>query len=673
MNEGRHNIWRSPVTALLVVGCAWTAPAFADFIVGDATTSTGEAETNLTFQAENNIAQFTVDLFFDPAALEPLVPAGALPQPVNGCLDSSGANWDTVNAVSCNKVGENQIRINLATGFAANVPLDPGSGLDGLFGSISWNVTGNPGDVFPITVEIDAVSIDGSPAPNSALTVVEGSVTVQAEAGEGFYASTPVPGSELNLGSAVIGSEATPVDSLTVENLSPDTAFDIEGFNGPTTLTFPATPQTVAAGATAEQNISCTPATVGDNDGSFSVDHDSMGGAAPPVSYDFSCIGLAPNVDVPDGPIEISGLTADAGPPTQTVTVTNQGEFASDAGGVMASASGDPEISVAPAGPLTISAGGSQNFTVSCNNDVDGDFTSTVTITWEDPSSGSGTTSDTFDVQCNITDAAPELSSDPAAPGPLDFGDPVINGTESEPIGIDVFNSGTGPSPESDLTITEVSASAGFSATINNSGPFLVGGSADGNADIEVVCAPPVGSSGTLTGTLTVTHDGQNSPTEFDLSCESESSANLAVIPESAVNGTLNLGSVAPGTTTTGQLTLSNTGSDPLEVSCTLSDDNGGVITAAALPDGAILPPDFVINFEGTPPEIGSVEETLECFVQTEGIPVGAEGGTGPTFTTRVIVSGRVLAIPTLSQLGLLVLMLSLLLVGGFAARRVMG
>jgi len=536
------------------------------------------------------------------------------------------------------------------------------------FGPITFTLS-NTADIGNFDVVFDDIDLVGTATP--------GTITVNAPAG-GFYGSNPVPGGTLDLGFAVVNVQAT-TSPFTVTNASAD-AFSVNGFQNVSSpeVSTPAGPFGVPGSGSftfdGGDAITCTPDAVGPNNGTFEVTHDAAGGAASPVMYNYTCLGLAPNVQVAPTSLMLNGAIGGT-PPTASFDVSNPDiETASDAQNASATDTDEStEISISDG--LTdnvISVAETDSVTVSCSTAAPGIFNETITVAWDDPVNGGQATQDVT-VTCNIANVAPGYTSAPAPGSTLAFGQ-IVNGQTSAAATIDIGNGGsvgTGTQSELEITGAVLSDSTNYSFSPDPFTATLAAQAANGDASIDVFCTPQ--SIGDFSGeTLTVqTNDGDQ---VYNLSCEGTSNAQVSVSPPSAQDGTLNLGSVAPGTTTTGQLTLSNTGSDPLEVSCTLSDDNGGVITAEALPDAAILPPDFVINFEGTPPEIGSVEETLECFVETDGVQIpGAAGGTGPTFTTRVIVSGRVLAIPTLSQWGLLLMMLSLLLVGGFAARRVMG
>ena len=655
--------------AILSGGLLFSASAVAQGLSIEDATGTGTISTDLGFVAQNSIAQFTVDISFDNTSLTPALDNPGDPAPdVSGCVSTPGANWEAA-ATACRLINPNTIRVVVASGFAANVPLDTADP----FGSITWTVAGSaePGDSFPLTTEIDTVIAGGVQLPDSDLDVDEGSATVEVPAGESFYSSNPAIGANIIFGSGVVGSSAG-VQAIAVQNLQDDGSSDFEitaagGTSAGATIAVPSPtfPQTIPAnGGVTTQNINfeCTPTARGPQSGTLTITNDSDN-AGPEADYTFDCTGLSPNVNVPAGPVAISGLTVDTNPLTGTFDVTNPDDgFTSDAMNVTASAAGDPEISVAPAGPLMIATDGSQPFTVSCDNANDGNFTSTITIEWDDPVSG-GSASDTVDATCDVTNAVASFDSNPTAPGPLAFGT-VTNGVTSSPIGIDVGNDGIGPAPDSDLTISSVVSSdpSVFTFNVINFGPFPVG-APDGSDDIEVTCTP--NAVGAISGTITVNHNGDDDPTVFDATCTGESDGTFASTP--AAGGTLDLGIVTPGDTTPeGFIDFTNNGAvDDIEVSCTV-DDPDDVFTFTPDPIAFTLAPGATepAGFQCTPTIPTSFEATVMCDID------GDPGIQSANYT--VICQGQPLFVPTMNRWGLLLMVLLVLGLGGLAGRRMM-
>lgn len=524
----------------------------------------------------------------------------------------------------------------------------------------------------------EAVFFD--PAGNKvggAATVNVGSIDVACPDGESCFSSDPVVGGALDLGAAVVGNEATPNTFLTVFNSSPDTTFDVTDFDGPGLLAFANTAGgitvptngSVAFDGADEDAVRCTPALRGANAGSFTLSHDADNGPNP-ASYDFTCDGLSPNVEVSPIEVTINGSTADATAPTGSFDITNvQDGFSSDATNASLAESGTAEISITDdLTDATIAVGETDTVVLACDNSVADTFSETITLTYDDPLAAG---SIEVLVNCNISDVSPGYSSIPAVPGPLDFGS-VENG-QSATLSIDIGNEdsiGEGAGAELEITGVTLSDTTNYSFDPDPFTATLAAGAANGTESLDVTCNPQ--SIGDFSGeTITVeTNDGDQ---VYDLLCEGTSNAELVVAPAGARDGTLNLGTVAPGSTTSAQLTLSNAGTDPLEVDCDLTNDNGGVIVFDPVPAFPVtLPPNASLTFSGTPPDNGSYSELLECFASEPATAPARGVGDNPTFTTTVTVSGRPLVIPTMSPWGLALMSLMLLLVAGFAGRRMM-
>ena len=274
--------------------------------------------------------------------------------------------------------------------------------------------------------------------------------------GDAGFASTPAPGATIDLGESEVGtaSDGSP-SNITVSEIG-DQQLDVTAiaFGGTNAADFSSAtaPFNIAdGGADVDVDVSCTPSARGALTATVELTNNSVNEGTP--TYNLECAGLAPNVQVPAGPVAINGLTIDPNPLTATFDVTNPDDgFTSDAQNVTAVAAGDAEITVAPAGPLTIATDGTETYTVSCDNTAAGNFTSTITIEWDDPVSG-GTLTDTIAVTCDVIDEVAEYESVPADGSTLDFG-AVLNGDTSAPLGVDIGNSDTDATPNADLTIS---------------------------------------------------------------------------------------------------------------------------------------------------------------------------------------------------------------------------
>lgn len=573
------------------------------------------------------------------------------------CPATTGPASGTINC-SVEADGQTDIfRVGIFTVPAAVV----GSGNVAVF---SFTIPGgtSPG-VYPLLVDDFAAFDTAGTNVTGSFTVTAGDITVTAPAGQSFYASTPAPGATLDLGTALVGEAAAAADSLGVENISPDTPFNITNAlasDVEVAITSPAMfPAPVAAGGSVTVEAICTPDARGDNTGTIGVEHDADLGPASAVNYNYTCAGLAPDVSVAPATVNINGLISDPADPTGTATVSNANDAFSAPADVTPSVTGDAEITVVQ-GPVTVNAGGTFDYTISCDRSAAGTFTATVDFDSTDVNGGNADT-DSITVNCEILDAVPSFDGTPAAPGPLAFGT-VTNGTTSAPLGIDVSNDGVGPSPTSDLTIASVTTSdTQFTATLNDSGPFVIGDPASADA-ITVTCSPDAGTMGAFAGTATITHNGDDSPTVYDLTCSGESDAAFQSTP--ADGGTLNLGVVPPAIMTPpGDITFTNTGSaDPFDIACTVTDPDG-VFTFTPDPIDFSIDPGTseAATFQCTPAAPQIYQADVACTI------TGADVATANYIVT---CAGQPLVVPTMNRWGLILMAMVLLALGGFAGRR---
>lgn len=658
---------RFPISVVARAGWFATLCLASSVALGQATMSIGSdsagpggtAVVGLDFTTDGVQRSVTADIFFDSTVLTAQATGTPPAATVDGCLASLPAGNQSL-LTSCRLVAAGQIRIILTSSDGTS-PLVSAPA----FGTITFDVAGSA--TAGTSEVIDGVSSDTTPGTSADLVMSDGLVTI-AITGSAGYASSPAPGSTINLGSAVVNTvSAGSPSNITVSEVGDQqlnvTAFPFTGANAGDFSTT-ATPFNIAdGGASVDVPVSCTPSAVGTRTATFEITNNSSN--APNAQYTVECTGLAPNVQVAPTSITLNGALGGAAP-TDSFTVSNPDNgTASDAQNVgLSSAPDAAEITITNGlADNVISVGENDGVTVSCSTAAPGTFNETITVTWDDPVGG-GTATQNVTVTCNIANVAPGYSSTPAPGATLAFGQ-IVNGQTSAPQTIDIGNEnsiGSGAQAELQITGAVLSDPASFSFTPSAAFPITLPANAtNGTASIDVTCGPD--SVGALNETLTVqTNDGNQ---VYNLTCEGTSNAGLVATPN-VIDGTLNLGSVPPTTTATNSITFSNSGTDPLNLTCTLTNNNGGIITSTALPSGTAIPPDFTITFDGTPPEVNTFTEVLNCTADDPATTAAPD----QTFAVDVVVSGRPLVIPTLSQWGLLLMMLSLLVAGGFAVRR---
>lgn len=638
---------------------------------GDTGVIDGVGYTQDTSGGEQSVADgWDIDFSADAALVDQVVPE------VRDVFDS---NWKSCVGTSitfaanqqytCSEPSPGVIRVILEN--TANDPLD--SQAIGDFFRLNVDVAASA----PPAEQIDFVITNHQPATAAGQDMAagtfgaanqDGQITIECPAGESCYQSNPSIGSTIAFGSAVVGQATTPVETIGVSNGQDDTvnAFSITGIsntgtnvtvNSPTI--FPAVVPADGGGTVVDVDLECVPGARGNLSGTLTVANDADNPAGS-EDYPFTCAGLSPNVQVPAGPVSLSGTLAGADP-SDAITVTNPDDgFTSTANNLTAVAgAGDTQITVS-GGPTNLAPDATFDFTVSCDSSVEGSFSRTIDFSWDDPA-GPGT--DSITVNCTVSDTAPVYNSDPVPGSTLTMSTPF--GTESAPAGIDVSNGNDNPEAD-DLVINSATADDPvFSVTVIND-TFPPNQGPDGNDDIEVTCTPP--GVGTINGTLTVETNDPNEPADgftYPLSCEGTGDE-FSTSPDDG--GTLNLGAVPPNTTTTERsIVFSNnriSGGGSVDVSCTVTD-------SADVFDFNPDPIEFTVaagatesaGFQCTPSDVTTFSADVSCSF---------DGGDTGTANITVTCSGRPLVVPTMSNWGLVVMSLMLLLVGGFATRRML-
>lgn len=621
----------------------------------------GTATLTLDYQEANSITDLTVDILYDSNVLIPHSTSGE----VDGCLANLPSSHQS-GFSGCADSNPGQIRITIAEFNDVVMPTTQP------LGTITFDIAAGAaiGSTSTEFAVIEVRDASGQIANNN-LQTVDGAVVIggpvldfvpagdgtnTVDAGEAEVGSA-APGADINVTEAGIVDVVLDSCSISGTNTG-EFSFSYAGTDAPLPATF-----TGGSGQSGTITVDCTPGGRGERTAQLdcSVEDTGMTETQTP-SWPLTCVGLAPNVTIPAGPIMFNGTVAGADP-AATITVTSPDDgFTSTANMVEASAgTGDGQITVSDAGPFSIAPDGSADFEVSCDSSAEGTFTRTIDFTWENPDPA-GPTSDSVDATCTVSDTDPVYESDPAPGATIALSAP--SGSQSAPGGVDVRNAN--PNTEADdLVINSATPSdaAVFSVTVNQT---MFPGGGDFVADaIEVTCTPE--GVGTVNGMLTVETNDPNEPADgftYPLECQG-TGEELSTNPNNG--GTLNLGTVPPGTQTPeGTISFSNNridGGGSIDISCDVTD-TAGVFTFE--PD----PIDFMVS-EGEEKSVGFRATPNGIASFTADVTCSSTGGTmGLEFT--VTASGRLLAVPTMSRWGLIVMSLMLLLLGGFATRRMM-
>ena len=201
---------------------------------------------------------------------------------------------------------------------------------------------------------------------------------------------------------------------------------------------------------------------------------------------------LSPNVTLSAQSLSFGDQVVGTTSESQPVTVTNSGTAALTVSGISASTGFSQSNNCSS----TLVAGSSCTINVSFEPTMAGSTSGTVSVT--DNASGSPQT-----VSLSGTGTSPSVT---LSPNSLSFGNQLV-GTTSQSQPVTLTNNGTAL-----LTISGISANAGFSQT-NNCGSTLAAG---GSCTINVSFAPT--TSGSAAGTLSVTDNASGSPQTISLS-----------------------------------------------------------------------------------------------------------------------------------------------------------
>ncbi len=647
---------KKTIAALIAGGLFTAGTAFAgtgiNITVGNESGAVGGTVTVMYDYAgddADDVGGFQFDLLYDPMALTPT--------DVSTC----GANAPATHTPSCTEpggAGNGTVRTIIADFTPPTDEIMPVA--IPMFGSITFmiNQSGVHTLTFSNPVGADVTGANVPMAGNNA--TVTGTIV-----GAAGYASVPAPGATVDFGGVVVGLTNSIDPAITVSETG-DQQLDVmaPAFGAGTDFASATAAFSIAdGGPSVDVEVSCTPTTRGALADTVNLDNNSVNSPTP--SYDLTCSGLSPNVMVAPTMITLNGVIGLADP-SDSFTVSNpQDGFASAAqNAALASAPDAPEITIDDGlDDATIAVDETDTVTVSCSTAAAGSFTETITVTWDDPV-GPGTQD--VVVNCTIINEIPEYESVPAEGSTLDFG-PVLDGTTSAPLGIDIGNTDTDAVPNGTLSITGASIAgpnaAVFTLVTDPTGDmFPANTGPDGTDDAEVTCSP-TDSFSTFTATLTITSNDPDSPHAYPLSCEGDSDAAFDSNP--APGSTLDLGFLLPGMDTDGTITFSNTGTsnDLTADSCTLTGD----------PEITLVSP----TFPATIPAGGSVDVVVNCAVTAPGLFTASlscdiqdvQGATVITPTYDIRCTGAAVEVPTLSRFGLIALVMTLML-GGFIAFR---
>lgn len=420
----------------------------------------------------------------------------------------------------------------------------------------------------------------------------------------------------VNFGRVAIGSSSTQTLTITNTGGSGTSINNAAVTGGGFTLQAPALPASIEAGQSVSFSVTFLPSTTGAKQGSLSVS-----GATKQASVTVSLAGTgvqqtAPAISITPTSINF-GSVAIGATSTQSVTLVNTGNANLNIT-QMAGPSNGFGVSGLPI-PLTLSAGQSAKFMVAFTPLVAGAVSSALLLTSNAPNSPAS-----LPLAGTGTQQLPQIS---VLPTNLAFGSVTVgsNGKQS----LTVSNTGN-----AGLTISSANVTgAGFS-TVGLALPMNI---AANSADTITVQFAPA-SSGSATGTLSLTSNAAASPSSIPLS-GTGASANLQL---NASPASLAFGSQTVGSTSIGQSVTLTNGSNSQSITISAIGVSGpfsvsGTSVPVTLGPGSALS----LSLKFTPTTSGTTTGTLSVSSNATNSPSKiALSGTGNSSSSSLTPSG---------------------------------
>ncbi|MDX1993973.1 MAG: choice-of-anchor D domain-containing protein, partial [bacterium] len=529
------------------------------------------------------------------------------PTPVYLSVPAAGQTID-FGGVLVNTPGTQQLRIentgtadltvNLAiTSGGANFAIQPPTALTITASNFTLvNLTCTPTALGPITGTLQALTNDtnqpvgGFTYPLTCEGLVPG------------YASTPAPGATINL-TTTVGTPVTTTVTVSETGNAPLDVSDVSlsnttGF----TRTTPASFTINNGGAAQDIIVQCDATSPGNFTTDLNVETNDPAQPGGGFSYTINCLVNAAGYNSTPLPGTAINLTTTVGTPTDaTIAVQETGNLPLT---VNVALSNTTDFTLTSPATFTINDGGAaQNIVVRCNatTDTGSPFTTTVTVTTNDPTQPVG--GYTYTVNCTVTPVTgtPGYGSTPPSGTVI-----PLTTTVGTPIDATIAVNETGTAP---LTVN-VALSNTTDFTLTSPTTFNI---ADGGAaqNIVVRCNATTDTGSPFTTTVTVTTNDPSQPTvTYTVNC--------------TVNRPVYRSAPTPG----GTIPLTTTQGTP--VNAIISVNEGG--NAALIVDNVVLsnttnftllsPTTFTINDGGAAQDI-----IVQCNATTS---------IGSPFTTNV-------------------------------------
>jgi len=639
------------IPALTLSGLmASTALAAPNVIIGDDSINIGNAATiDLTFQADGVVAGLDFTFSFDDAQFT-ATPSCVASLPTTGAAAS----------VVCSVVG-NTVKVLVSAPLAFPVPTILTG--DQSLGTISFqSAVAVPVASYPLAIteenyfDINAVGVTPTASTDGTITVNAGP--------QPFFNTTPANVSlsgqisttlETNVVVDNNGGEAgSSLDYTCTETSDPDNKFTISG----------ETAKVIGTTETGTIAVACDSSVIGSWSGNVECTHN--GSNTSPMNVPLACtVTAGPEPAYTGVAAGLAMVATEQGDPdpTGSVAITNTGDATTTLTGTCTLTGPDAQITVSNGAFSVAEGAAAHSVAVSCDASAEGDYSNTLSCTHNGTNTASPAT---YPVSCDVGPPGPAVYASTPADGA------VIDMTTADvPVGAVV--------PDQVLTITNDAAEA------NDRDLALMGCAWAGDAAITATApTTPVAAQastsvtfscdtaavGAWTGTYSCPHDldgdgTADSTATYTVNCGVRVAA--SDILEAPVSGTA-LSMVVPiGGTAQASVNFSeilDEGVDATIDACSFGTADFSVVTT--IPATVTAGSTVTVNVEGTDPGNGTLifNDTLTCtYTDSDSAPGTASWPITMTVSTAV-------PIPTLSVWGLMLMILTLVGLGGMVMRR---
>ncbi len=391
-------------------------------------------------------------------------------------------------------------------------------------------------------------------------------------------------------GNVVVGSSANQSFTLTNSGTANVTVSQASISNGSFSIVGLSLPTTIAAGQSVNIRLQFAPQAVGSATGTASVTDNSSNS---PVSVSLSGTGIVSGISASPTSAAFGNVAVGANS-NQSVVLKNTDTSSITISQATASGAGFSLSGLSL--PLTLNAGSSATFTATFAPTAAGPASGSIQIT-------SNASNPSLAISLSGTGIQPQIS---ATPSSVSFGSVATGTTSSQTIRLS--NPGS-----ANLTISQASVSgSGFSVT-GLSVPIAItpGTSMTFNAGF----AP--NSTGSATGSITLTSNAPNSPMTISLS----GTGAAATLTLTATPPNLTFGNVLVGNTSSLNVSLTNTGNSSVTIS-QVTASGAGYSASGVVPNMTLTPgQSATLTVSLTPTSTGSATGSVTVTSNASNSP----------------------------------------------------